>query len=277
MRARIAAAGHGGQVLVSDATRVLVEHALPRDVDLRDLGPHRLKDIEQPEQLYQLLIEGLPDAFPPIRTVSVRLTNLPIERSSFVGREHELMAAIALLEQRTLAHADRAGRHRQDTAGPGRSRRTSSGASPMACTFADLSPITDASLVPAAIAGVLTVREQPGRALLDSLSDYLRDRHLLLVLDNLEQVVDGASIVGRLLDAAPRLTVLATSRVPLHIAGEQEYPVPPLAVPDPQGASDLESLARNEAVALFIDRAAAVRPGMQLTAGKRAERCPDRR
>jgi predicted ATPase/class 3 adenylate cyclase len=263
--ARIAAAGHGGQVLVSDATRGLVEHTLPRGVDLRDLGPHRLKDIEQPEHLYQLLIEGLPDAFPPIRTVSVRLTNLPIERTSFVGREHEVMAAIALLERARLLTLTGPG-------GIGKTRLALEIAADQLGRFADgvyladLSSTTDPSLVPAAIAGALTVREQPGRELLDSLSDYLRDRHLLLVLDNLEQVVDGASIVGRLLDAAPRLTAVATSRVPLHIAGEQEYPVPPLAVPDPQGASDLESLARNEAVALFIDRAAAVRPGMQLTA-----------
>jgi class 3 adenylate cyclase len=83
--ARIAAAGHGGQVLVSEATRALVQHALPVGVDLRDLGRHRLKDIEQPEHLYELLIEGLPDAFPPPRTLDARLSNLPVERSSFIG------------------------------------------------------------------------------------------------------------------------------------------------------------------------------------------------
>src|SRR5918994_1641223 len=94
--ARIAAAGHGGQVLVSEATRALVEHALPSGVGLRNLGRHRLKDIEQPEQLYQLLIEGLPDGFPPIRTLAANLTNLPVVRSSFVGREHEVLAATAL-------------------------------------------------------------------------------------------------------------------------------------------------------------------------------------
>jgi predicted ATPase len=131
--------------------------------------------------------------------------------------------------------------------------------------LADLSPVTDSSLVPAAMAGALTVREQPGRGVLETLADHLRDRELLLVLDNVEQVADAASAVGRLIDAAPRLRILATSRVPLHIKGEQEFPVPPLAVPDPVRSSDPETLAGNEAVKLFIDRAAAVRPGMHLT------------
>ena len=262
--ARIAAAGHGGQVLVSDATRVLVGHALPPDVGLRDLGRHRLKDIERHEQLYQLLIDGLPDEFPPIRTVGARLTNLPVVRSSFVGREHELMAATALLQQTHLLTLTGPG-------GIGKTRLALTIAAEQlgrfadGVYFADLSPITDASLVPGAIAGVLIVREQPGRALLDSLAEHLRDRHLLLVLDNLEQVAKAASVVSRLLDAAPRLTVLATSRVPLHITGEQEFPVPALALPDSIPSSDLESLAGNEAVALFVQRAAAVRPGMQLT------------
>ena len=132
--------------------------------------------------------------------------------------------------------------------------------------LADLSPITDPSLVPAAIARALMVREQPGRDIVDSLADHLGARELLLVLDNLEQVVEAASAVGRLVDASPRLTILATSRVPLHITGEQEFPVPPLALPDPIRTSDLESIAGNEAVTLFIDRAAAVRPDMRLTA-----------
>jgi predicted ATPase len=132
--------------------------------------------------------------------------------------------------------------------------------------LADLSPITDPSLVPAAIARALMVREQPGRNIVESLADHLGDRELLLVLDNVEQVVEAASAVGRLVDAAPRLTILATSRIPLHITGEQEFPVPPLAVPDPIRTSDLETIAGNEAVTLFIDRAAAVRPDMRLTA-----------
>lgn len=263
--ARIAAAAHGGQVLLSDATRALVEHALPGGIDLRDLGRHRMKDIEQPEHLHQLLIEGVPDVFPPIRTLDARRTNLPLQRTSFLGREHEVREITALLEEARLLTLTGPG-------GIGKTRLALKIAADQLGRFADgvyladLSPITNASLVPEAIATALVVREQPGRDIVDSLADHFRDLELLLVLDNVEQVVDAASTFGRLIDAAPRLTVLATSRVPLHITGEQEFPVPPLALPDPTGTSDLESLARSEAVALFMDRAAAVRPGMRLTA-----------
>ena len=262
--ARIAAAGHGGQILVSDATRALVEHALPADVDMRDLGRHRLKDIEQPENLHQLLIEGLPDAFPPIRTLDARLSNLPQERSSFVGREHEVGEVTVLLGRARLLTLTGPG-------GIGKTRLALKVAADQLGHFADgvyladLSPITDPSLVPAAIANALMVREQPGRDVLDSLADHLRDRELLLVVDNVEQVIDAAGAVGRLIDAAGQLQVLATSRVPLHVRGEQEFPVPPMALPEPVRIPDLESLAGNEAVALFLQRAAAVRPGFRLT------------
>jgi predicted ATPase/class 3 adenylate cyclase len=263
--ARIAAAGHGGQVVVSDATRALVEHALPRGVGLRDLGRHRLKDLEQPEHLYQLLIEGVPDAFPPIRTLDARLSNLPLERSSFVGRVHEVGEVTALLERVRLLTLTGPG-------GIGKTRLALKVAEGQLGRFADgvyltdLSPITDPSLVPAAIAEALMVREEAARDILESVTDYFRDRELLLVLDNFEQVAESSTTVGRLIDAAPRLRVLATSRVPLHLSGEQEFPVPPLSLPDRLRSSDVESLAGNEAVTLFIQRAAAVRPGMQLTA-----------
>jgi predicted ATPase/class 3 adenylate cyclase len=262
--ARIAAAGHGGQVLVSDATRALVRHDLPTDVDLRDMGRHRLKDIEGPEHLHQLVIEGLPDAFPPVRTLSARLSNLPPERTSFVGREREAVEVTTLLERARLLTLTGPG-------GIGKTRLALKVAADQMGHFADgvyladLSPITNPRLVPAAIARSLMVREQPGRDVLDSLADHLRDRELLLVVDNVEQVVEAASAVGRLIDGAPRLKVLATSRVPLHISGEQEFPVPPMVLPDLVRSSDIEGLAGNEAVTLFIQRAASVRPGMRLT------------
>ena len=263
--ARIAAAGHGGQVLVSDATRVLVEHALPKGVALRDLGAHRLKDIEQPEHLHQLLIEGFPEAFPPIRSLGARLTNLPPEQSSLVGRELEVADATRLLDQTRLLTLTGPG-------GIGKTRLALRIAADQIGRFADgvyladLSPLTDPSLVPAAIARALVVREQVGRDLVDSLADHLRDREVLLVLDNIEQVVAAAPAIGHLIAAAPRLKVLATSRIPLHLTGEQEFPVPPLPIPDPGHGGDLESVAGNDAVRLFIQRAAGVRPGMRLTA-----------
>jgi predicted ATPase/class 3 adenylate cyclase len=262
--ARIASAGHGGQVLVSDATRSLVEGALPEGVGLRDLGPHRLKDIERLEHLYQVLIEGLPDAFPPVRTLNARLSNLPPERTSFVGREDEVVEVTTLLERARLLTLTGPG-------GIGKTRLALNIAADQIGRFADgvyladLSPITDPRLVPAAIARSLMVREQPGRDAFDSLADHLRDRELLLVVDNVEQVVEAAGAIGRLIDGAPRLKVLATSRVPLHISGEQEFPVPPMVLPDLVRSSDIEGLAGNEAVTLFIQRAASVRPGMRLT------------
>ena len=262
--ARICAAGHGGQVLVSDATRALVEHTLPAGVDVRDLGRHRLKDIEQPEHLHQLLIDALPSTFPPIRTLDARLTNFPPERTSFVGREHELAEVRDLLDRTRLLTLTGPG-------GIGKTRLALKIGADQLGRFADgvymvdLSPVTDPSLLPASIATALMVREQPGRDVVDSLADHLRDRELLLVLDNFERVVDAANAVGRLIESAPRLTVITTSRVPLHITGEQEFAVPPLAVPNPVRGSDHESVAGNEAVTLFIERAAAVRPGMRLT------------
>jgi predicted ATPase/class 3 adenylate cyclase len=262
--ARIAAAGHGGQVLVSEATRALVENALPEGVGLRDLGLHRLKNIERAEHLYQLLIEGVADTFPPIRTLDARQSNLPPERSSFVGRDHEVREVTDLLGRARLITLTGPG-------GIGKTRLALKVAADQLGRYADgvyladLSSITDPSLVPAAIAAALMVREQPGRDVVDTLADHLRDRELLLVLDNVEQVVEAANAVGHLMEAAPRLAVLATSRIPLHITGEQEFPVPPLALPDPVSTSDLEGLAANEAVTLFMERAAAVRPQMRLT------------
>jgi len=267
--ARIAAAGHGGQILISDSTRSLAGDALAAGVGVLDLGWHRLKDIEQREHLHQLVIDGLPNEYPPIRTLDARLTNLPLERSSFVGRERAVREATSLLERSRLLTLTGPG-------GIGKTRLALKIAADQLGRFADgvylvdLSPITDPSLVPAAIAGALVVREQPGRDLAASLGEHVRDRELLLVLDNMEQVVDAAETVRRLLDAAPALTVLATSRIPLHLTGEQEFPVPPLGLPDPTHHADPESVNDNEAVVLFIQRAASVRPGFGLTADNAA-------
>jgi predicted ATPase/class 3 adenylate cyclase len=262
--ARIAAAGHGGQILVSEATRALVEHTLPDGVSLRDLGRHRLKDIEHPEHLYDLVVSGLPADFPEIRTLDARPTNLPSQRTSFVGREREVAEVTSLLARTRLLTLTGPG-------GTGKTRlalkvaadhldRFSDGV-----FFADLSPIRDPALVPSAIAEVLLVREEAGRDLPDTLADHLRDRHLLLVLDNSEQVIEAGSAVARLLDASAGLTVLATSRVPFHVSGEREYQLSPLAVPDPARVSDLDAMARSEAVALFTERAAAANPGFRVT------------
>ena len=263
--ARVANAAHGGQVLISGATRALVEGALPTDSALRDLGIHRLKDIDRPEHLYQLVINDLPDDFPPIRTLDARQTNLPVERTSFIGREREIAEVVDFLRETRLLTLTGPG-------GTGKTRLAVKAAAHLVnrytdgVYFVDLSPITDHGLLPAAVAHALQLREQPGRRSLETLIEHLSGRHLLLILDNLEHLLEGADTVGILLDAAPRLTILATSRIPLHIGGEREFPVPPLALPDAGQAADPAIFGQQEAVRLFVERAIAVRPGFRLTA-----------
>jgi len=264
--ARIAAAAHGGQVLLSDATRGLVERSLPAATRFRDLGQHRLKDLAQPERLYQVVIEGLEQEFPPLRTMDARPNNLPAQLTRFIGRNYEISRVRELLARNRLV----------TLTGPGGTGKTRV-ALPVAgealtdfrdgAFFVDLSSVTDAELVAPETAAALGMPEQPGHPFLDTLRDHLRLRNLLLVLDNLEQVVNAASgFVEPLLRAAPEVKVLVTSRVPLHLYGEQEFPVPPLALPDPQHLPDVDSLARFEAVALFADRAAAGKPDFRVTA-----------
>ena len=228
--ARIAAAGHGGQIVVSEATRVLVADDVPDGATFRSLGLHELKGLEHPERLHDLVIDGLRSDFPPLRTRAARRNNLPPRRTSFVGRARAMADIERLLGETRLLTLTGPG-------GTGKTRLALEAASrlldrfPDGVFFVDLSPLTDPTLVIPAIAGVLKVREAPGRDLADGLRRHLADLDVLLVLDNLEQLVDGSSAIGDLLDAAPRVTVLATSRIPLHLSGEHEYQVAPLELP----------------------------------------------
>jgi predicted ATPase/class 3 adenylate cyclase len=248
--ARIAAAGHGGQVIVSDATRALVESALPEGAWLRDLGEHRLKDIAVPVRLHDLVIEGLPSDFPPPRTLDARRDNLPRQLASFVGRREEITEVKRLLARARLLTLTGPG-------GTGKSRLAVQVAAELlpelehGAVFVDLSAVTDPALVPAAVARALKIREAPGRPVLEAVKDHLRDQELLLVVDNFEQVAAAAPAVEELLTAAPTLKALVTSRVALALRGEQEYEVP--------------TLNRAEAVRLFGERAQAVRPGFRVT------------
>jgi predicted ATPase/class 3 adenylate cyclase len=262
--ARIAGAAHGGQVLISDATRGLVEHALPGGTSLRDLGDHRLKDILHPEHLYDLVIDGLPSDFPPPQTLDARPNNLPPQLTSFVGREDEIAEARRLLGRTRLLTLTGAG-------GTGKSRLALQVAAEALTEykdgsfFVDLSAVTDPTLVSSAIAQALGVQEAPDRPILDAVKDHLRDKDLLLVVDNFEQVAEAASVIEDLLTAASKLKVLVTSRVVLSLRGEQEYAVPPLELPDPGRLPDVLALGRFEAVRLFTERALAVRPGFRVT------------
>ena len=263
--ARIADAGHGGQVLVSDATRGLVQQTLPDGVALRDLGVHRLRGIAEPESLHQLVVEGLPADFPPPRTLDARPSNLPPQLTSFVGREEELAEAEGLLGRARLLTLTGPG-------GSGKSRLALQAAADLltrfrdgAC-FVDLAPVTDPALVPAAVANALGVPEAAGRPILEGVKEHLRHRELLLVVDNFEQVAEAGPVLEELLLAAPGLRALVTSRVVLSLRGEQEYAVPPLAVPDPERLpAGLAALSAVEAVRLFCERAVAASPRFALT------------
>jgi predicted ATPase/class 3 adenylate cyclase len=262
--ARIAAAGHGGQVLLSHATRTLIEHALPDGVMLRDLGQHRLKDIDYPEHLHDLIIDGLGSTFPAVKSLDVRPTNLPSPRSSFVGREKEIGEINELLAKSRLLTLTGPG-------GTGKTRLALRVAGAHLDRFSDgvflvdFSATTDPTLVATQIAAALRVREMPGRDVADTLTDHLRDKALLLVIDNFEQLLDATPVVTRVLGAAPGVKILATSRVPLRISGEQEYHVSPLPLPRLNHSVDPDRLADYDSVLLFMERATAVRPDFRIT------------
>jgi predicted ATPase len=262
--ARIAAAGHGGQVLLSDATRGLVESQLPGGVTLRDLGSHRLKDLPDPEHLHDLVIAGLRADFPALRTLSGRPTNLPTFLTRFVGRTRETAEVGNLL----------AGGRLVTLAGPGGTGKTRLAIEtargledryPDGSWFVALDAVRDHALVLSIIATTLGVPEQPGRPIALVLSEYLAPRNALVLLDNVEQVIEAAPEIGSLLGSAPGLAVLATSREPLAIAGEHVYQVPPLGLPAEPGMPTAREIAANEAVELFVERAGAARSDFTLS------------
>ena len=261
--ARIMAAGHGGQVLVSEATRRLLQE-LPPGVELRDLGERRLKDLAAPERLYQLVIEGLDDRFPPLRTLDTRANNLPIQVTSFVGRA-ELAAALAAFSETRLLSLTGPG-------GTGKTRLSLQLAAEMSDEFEDgvffvaLDSIVDVHLVSSAIASTLGVAIGGTTAPLDAVIEYLGDKKVLLLLDNFEQVVDAAPDVSRLLRELPNIKILVTTRVVLRVYGEREFPVPPLGLPPPDGGRlTADEANRYEAIELFVERARAVQPSFVLT------------
>jgi predicted ATPase/class 3 adenylate cyclase len=269
--ARLQAIAHGGQLLLSAAAHELAEDRLPAGVALREMGEHRLKDLERPELVFQVDIEGLAGDFPPLRSLSGGLVrhNLPVQVSSFIGRERELAQLRGLLEDSRLVTIVGAG-------GSGKTRLALQLAAELldgsgdGVWFVDLAPLADEDLVAATVASVLGVREEPGRPMLETLATELGERDLLVVLDNCEHVIDAAAtLAGRLLASCGQVELLATSREPLSISAEQVYRVPSLAVPDEQ-ASDPDAVAGSEAVLLFMERAAKQKPDLTLDADNAA-------
>src|SRR6266699_3634769 len=229
--ARIMSAGHGGQILLSQSTRELLEQELPAAVSLRDLGAHRLKDLQRPTRLYQVVIADLPADFPPLRTLDAHANNLPIQPTPFIGREQEVQECLHLLRRDEVRLLTLTG-----PGGIGKTRLALQVAAqlsevfPDGLSFVNLAPLHDPEFVVSTIAQTLGIREVVGQSLLEHLREELQQKQLLLLLDNFEQVVSAALQVAELLATCPRLKVLVTSRMGLHVQAEQEFAIPPLCV-----------------------------------------------
>jgi predicted ATPase/class 3 adenylate cyclase len=267
---RILSSAHGGQVLLSLPTQELVRDLLPTGVQLRHLGEHRLRDLTRPEQLFQLVAAELPSQFPPLRSLESVPNNLPVQLTSFVGREREMGEVKRLLASTHLLTLT-------GTGGTGKTRLSLQVAADLFEQFRDgvwlveFATIADAALVIETVAGALELRQEAGRPLLTTLTSFLRNKQLLLILDNCEHVVAAcARLTESLLRACPQLRILASSREPLGIAGETAWPLPPLSLPDHwrellDVPDAIERLSQYEAVRLFIDRATMARPAFQLS------------
>jgi predicted ATPase/class 3 adenylate cyclase len=259
--ARIAAAAHGGQVVVSDATASLVADT-PLQSSLRRLGVYRLKDLEEVEVIHQLVVSGLEERFPPLRTQGGSPNNLPVELTSFVGRK-DVADLVEMIRQARLVTLTGPG-------GTGKTRLSIQAGRRLLDVFPDgvwfvaLAPITDPALVTATVLstiGLPASADDPDRRL----GEYLARKEVLLILDNFEQVVAAGPRVTAWMQQSPGLKVVVSSRIPLRVSGEQEFPVSPLELPDTQELLTPETATRFEAVALFADRAAAVDPSFTLT------------
>ena len=264
--ARLLTVASGGQVVLSRPFVELVRGALLGDVELADVGSVPLKDIAEPEHVYGLVVPGLAEAASYARAPDAPRHNLPALRTPIIGRERELAAVEALLLRDDVGLVTLSG-----PAGTGKTRLSMAVAAALADRFEDgarfvaLAPIRDPDLVVSAIVRTLGLQETGGMTLEATLESYLRDRELLLVLDNFEQVTDAAPLIGRLLASCPYLKVLVSSRVLLNLYGEQDVPVPPLGLPRADAPPPVDQLSDYPAIALFVQRARAIRPDFALT------------
>lgn len=264
--ARIMSAGHGGQILLSPTTHQLVEQHLPAGTSLQDLGEHRLKDLQRPNHLFQLSLQGLPTDFPPLKTLDTHPNNLPIQPTPFIGREKEVAAVTQLLRRPDVRLVTLSG-----PGGVGKTRLALHVAAELCDDFTDgvfvvaLAPLTAPQQVLSAITQTLGISESSDLPLFSLLEAALKGKQLLLLLDNFEQVVDAAVMLADLLAACPRLKVVVTSRMGLHVRAEHEFVVPPLSVPTLKHLPDVRTLSHYEAVALFIERAQATKPDFSVT------------
>ncbi len=254
--ARLMSIGHGGQVLVSDAVRESVADRLPGGASLVDLGLRRLKDLMLPEHVWQVSGGGLPSDFAPLTSLDARPNNLPVQRTALLGREHDLALVKDLVTAHRLVTVSGAG-------GIGKTRLALQVGAELidryerGVWFADLSPISDGGLAPSVIAQALDV-SQSGDSVESSLLQALKNRELLLILDNCEHLLDAvAPLVDAILESCPHVRVLATSRQSIGVAGEFLHRLPSLAVPDPSSITTADDARTHGATALFVERAMA--------------------
>lgn len=264
--ARLRGIGHGGQILLSLATVELMGERLPAGGTLRDLGLHRLRDLTRPEHVFQLVMAGLPERFPPLKSLEAFAHNLPAQATPLIGRDGEVAAIIELLSRQEVRLLTLSG-----PGGIGKSRLSLQVGSEMVDRFSDgvffvaLADATSTELVVSKIARELEIRESGNQPILETLKRYLADKEILLLLDNFEQVMVAAGVVAELLANSPRLNVLATSRTLLNLRGEYDFPVPPLALPKLTPSVSLDDLRQNGAISLFVDRARAASPRFALS------------
>jgi predicted ATPase/class 3 adenylate cyclase/DNA-binding CsgD family transcriptional regulator len=262
--ARIRNAAHGAQTVLSQAAAELAADNLPDGASLRDLGVHRLKDLSRPERIFQLCHPDLPAVFPPLRGLDVRAHNLPVQRTSLVGRGAELGELTGLMAGSWLVTLVGSG-------GCGKTRLAVHAAAellddyPDGVWLAELAAVADPAAVASQVASVFALKEGPGMTAADALAAYLGQKQALVVLDNCEHVLDAvAALADRLASACPHLRVLATSRQPLGLPGEVTWRVPSLGLPADDDAG-VAGLAGCEAVQLFVERAGHGRPGFALS------------
>jgi predicted ATPase/class 3 adenylate cyclase len=263
--ARLEATAHGGQVVVSQGTAVLVRDALSADLELVDLGSHRLKDLGRPEQVFQLQIGDLDVDFPPLRSLDnpALANNLPAQSASFIGREREISQVRDLVESSRLVTLTGAG-------GAGKTRLALQVAADLldgsgdGVWLVELAPVSDEEAVASTMIEALGIDNRSGRPALEILTDVLSPQRVLIVLDNCEHLIGScAKVVEAILRRCPQVHLMTTSREPLGIAGETIYRVPSLSLP--RSEEDATSLTEvSDAVALFVDRARAQGVGFTL-------------
>ena len=261
---RLLSAGHGGQILLSLAAAELVQDYLPEDVTLRDMGSPRLRDLIRAGTIYQVVVPDLQSGFPSLKTVDVCPNNLPLQLTSFIGREQEMDQVKKLLTQSRMLTLIGAG-------GSGKTRLALQVAASILESYPDgiwlveLASLSDSTLLMQTIAAVLGIREQAGPPSLTAVIDFVCDKSILLLLDNCEHLIEAcAQIVDSLLHACPNVKLIATSREQLGIKGEHIFYVPSMELPSLVPTSSVDEIAQSEAVRLLLDRASAIQPSFKL-------------